>query len=80
MLSKPCFYYLQTIIVSQRRTKNLWVFLNFADFFETKEGGATLACDVLYRKFFIKGSQIFKAASPMIAMLLKKLQRCYQYR
>jgi hypothetical protein len=34
-------------------------------------GGATLACDVLYRKFFIKGSPIFKAASPMIAMPLK---------
>ncbi len=27
LLSKPCFYYLQTIIVSQRRTKNCWLYL-----------------------------------------------------
>jgi hypothetical protein len=48
-LSEPYFYYLQTIIVSQRRKKNCWRYLNFADFLE-----ATLACGVLYRKHFLK--------------------------
>ena len=43
-LSDPCFYYLQTIIVSQRRKKNCWRYLNFADFFGNKGEGATLAC------------------------------------
>jgi hypothetical protein len=33
-LSEPYFYYLQTIIVSQRRKKNCWRYLNFADFLE----------------------------------------------
>jgi hypothetical protein len=53
-LSEPYFYYLQTIIVSQRRKKNCWRYLNFADFFGSwGEGGATLACGVLYRKLFL---------------------------
>jgi hypothetical protein len=69
-LSEPYFYYLQTIIVSRCRTKIFWRYLNFADFLEAK-GGATLACGVLYRKLFLKGWRIFKAASPMIAMTLK---------
>jgi hypothetical protein len=71
-LSKPYFYYLQTIIVSQCRKKNCWRYLNFADFLEAGEGkGATLACGVLYRKLFLKVWRSFKAASPMVAMTLK---------
>jgi hypothetical protein len=54
LLSEPCFYYLQPIIVSQRRMKNCWRYLNFADFFGTKGGEATVACGVLYRKFFLR--------------------------
>jgi hypothetical protein len=69
-LSEPCSYYLQIIIVSQRRMKNCWRYLNFADFFRTKGGGAILACGMLYSKFFLK-VDFFKAASPMIAMTLK---------
>jgi hypothetical protein len=46
-LSKPCFYYLQTIDVSQRRTKNCWRYLNFADSFRTRgEGNTRLWCAV----------------------------------
>jgi hypothetical protein len=52
-LSEPYFYYLQTIIVSQRRMKNCWRYLNFADFLEAGGGGATLACVVLYCKLLL---------------------------
>ena len=67
---EPCFYYLQTIIVSQRRTKNCWRYLNFADFFLPRGVGNTrLWCAV--SQVFVKVWRIFKAASPMIAMTLK---------
>ncbi len=39
--------------ISQRMMKNCWRYLNLADFFGTKGGGATVACGVLYRKFFL---------------------------
>jgi hypothetical protein len=67
-LSEPYFYYLQTIIVSQRRKKNCWRYLNFADFLEAGDN-THLWCAV--SQVFVKVWRIFKAASPMIAMTLK---------
>ncbi len=78
-LSEPCFYDLQTRIVSQRRTKNCWRYLNFADFFKTGGGGqhSLVVCSIA---IFLKVGGFFKVASPMIAVTLKLLQRCYQHR
>jgi hypothetical protein len=45
-LSEPYFYYLQTIVVSQRRKKNCCRYLNFADFLDAGGGNTRLWCDV----------------------------------
>jgi hypothetical protein len=53
-LSEPCFYYLQTRIVSKRRKKNSWRYLNFADFFEPREGGQHSLVVCCITSFFLK--------------------------
>ncbi len=77
-LSEPYIYYLQKIIVSQRRMKNCWHYLYFTDFMEAGGGNTRLWCAV--SQAFFKVWRIFKAASLMIAMTLKYRQQCYQYR
>jgi hypothetical protein len=62
---------LQTRIVSQRRKKNCWRYLNFADFLEAGGGGGNSRLWCAVSQAFLKFWRIFKAASPMIAMTLK---------
>ncbi len=59
LFGQPCFCCLQTIIVSQRRTKNCWRYLNFADLLEPGGGGgggqhSLVECCMMYHYFFLK--------------------------
>ncbi len=59
-LSEPCFYYLQTIIVSQSRMKNCWRYLNFADFFRTRGGGQHSLVVCCITSFFYRLADFLK--------------------